>query len=104
MKSKRGAAKRFKVRGSGSIKRAGAYKRHILTKKTTKRKRQMRRDRGRSFQQGADPVGSALLALRGRHAKSQARSHGARATRRFSSRPRGSAAAGRMSFASPSRR
>ena len=34
MKSKRGAAKRFKVRGSGSIKRAGAYKRHILTKKT----------------------------------------------------------------------
>ena len=43
MKSKRGAAKRFKVRGSGSIKRAGAYKRHILTKKTTKRKRQMRK-------------------------------------------------------------
>jgi len=42
MKSKRGAAKRFKVRGSGSIKRAGAYKRHILTKKTTKRKRHMR--------------------------------------------------------------
>ena len=42
MKSKRGAAKRFRVRGSGSIKRAGAYKRHILTKKTTKRKRQMR--------------------------------------------------------------
>jgi large subunit ribosomal protein L35 len=46
MKSKRGAAKRFKVRGSGSIKRAGAYKRHILTKKTTKRKRQMRRRSG----------------------------------------------------------
>ena len=43
MKSKRGAAKRFKVRASGSIKRAGAYKRHILTKKTTKRKRQMRK-------------------------------------------------------------
>jgi len=42
MKSKRGAAKRFKIRGSGSIKRAGAYKRHILTKKSTKRKRQMR--------------------------------------------------------------
>jgi large subunit ribosomal protein L35 len=46
MKSKRGAAKRFRVRGSGSIKRGGAYKRHILTKKTTKRKRQMRRRRG----------------------------------------------------------
>ena len=43
MKTKKGAAKRFKVRGSGSIKRGGAYKRHILTKKTTKRKRQMRK-------------------------------------------------------------
>jgi large subunit ribosomal protein L35 len=43
MKSKKGAAKRFRVRGSGSIKRGGAYKRHILTKKTTKRKRQMRK-------------------------------------------------------------
>ena len=43
MKTKKGAAKRFRVRGSGSIKRGGAYKRHILTKKTTKRKRQMRR-------------------------------------------------------------
>ena len=42
MKSKRGAAKRFRVRGSGSIKRAGAYKRHILTKKTTKAKRHLR--------------------------------------------------------------
>ena len=42
MKTKKGAAKRFKVRGSGSIKRAGAYKRHILTKKSTKRKRQLR--------------------------------------------------------------
>jgi len=46
MKSKKGAAKRFNVRGSGTIKRAGAYKRHILTKKTTKRKRQMRRRSG----------------------------------------------------------
>ena len=42
MKSKRGAAKRFRVRGSGSIKRGGAYKRHILTKKSTKRKRGLR--------------------------------------------------------------
>jgi large subunit ribosomal protein L35 len=42
MKTKKGAAKRFKVRGSGSIKRASAYMRHILTKKTTKRKRQLR--------------------------------------------------------------
>jgi large subunit ribosomal protein L35 len=46
MKTKKGAAKRFKVRGSGSIKRASAYMRHILTKKSTKRKRQMRRRSG----------------------------------------------------------
>ncbi|GAB2906281.1 50S ribosomal protein L35 [Paralcaligenes sp. KSB-10] len=42
MKTKRGAAKRFKVRASGSIKRGQAFKRHILTKKTTKSKRQLR--------------------------------------------------------------
>ncbi|MBS3936218.1 MAG: 50S ribosomal protein L35 [Sulfuritalea sp.] len=42
MKTKSGAAKRFKVRGSGSVKRACAFKRHILTKKTTKSKRQLR--------------------------------------------------------------
>ncbi|HTH41305.1 MAG TPA: 50S ribosomal protein L35 [Rhodocyclaceae bacterium] len=42
MKTKSGAAKRFQVRGSGSIKRSQAFKRHILTKKTTKVKRQLR--------------------------------------------------------------
>jgi large subunit ribosomal protein L35 len=42
MKTKSGAAKRFKVRSSGSIKRSQAFKRHILTKKTTKVKRQLR--------------------------------------------------------------
>ena len=42
MKTKSGAAKRFKTRGSGSIKRSMAFKRHILTKKTTKNKRQLR--------------------------------------------------------------
>jgi large subunit ribosomal protein L35 len=42
MKTKSGAAKRFKVRGSGSVKRSMAFKRHILTKKTTKNKRQLR--------------------------------------------------------------
>jgi large subunit ribosomal protein L35 len=42
MKTKSGAAKRFKVQGSGGIKRAKAFKRHILTKKTTKNKRQLR--------------------------------------------------------------
>ena len=42
MKTKSGAKKRFRVRGSGSIKRSQAFKRHILTKKTTKSKRQLR--------------------------------------------------------------
>jgi large subunit ribosomal protein L35 len=43
MKTKKSAAKRFRVRGSGSIKRGAAYRRHILTKKSTKTKRQLRR-------------------------------------------------------------
>ena len=42
MKTKKSAAKRFQVRGSGSIKRGQAFKRHILTKKTTKTKSQLR--------------------------------------------------------------
>lgn len=42
MKTKKSASKRFVVRGSGSIKRGQAFKRHILTKKTTKNKRQLR--------------------------------------------------------------
>ena len=42
MKSKSSAKKRFIVRASGSIKHAQAFKRHILTKKTTKNKRQLR--------------------------------------------------------------
>ena len=42
MKSKKSAAKRFKIRSSGGIKRSHAYMRHILTKKSTKRKRQLR--------------------------------------------------------------
>lgn len=42
MKTKKSASKRFKVRAGGSIKRSQAFKRHILTKKTTKNKRQLR--------------------------------------------------------------
>ena len=38
MKTSRAAAKRFKVTGTGKLKRSKAYKRHILTKKTTKNK------------------------------------------------------------------
>jgi len=59
MKTKRGAAKRFKVRGSGSIKRGQAFKRHILTKKPTKRKRQLR---GSVTVRGADlPAVKSML-------------------------------------------
>ena len=42
MKTKKSAAKRFKVSGKGVVKRARATKRHILTKRTTKNKRQLR--------------------------------------------------------------
>ncbi|HWS74598.1 MAG TPA: 50S ribosomal protein L35 [Quisquiliibacterium sp.] len=42
MKTKKGAAKRFRVRAGGTVKRGQAFKRHILTKKTTKSKRQLR--------------------------------------------------------------
>ena len=42
MKTKSSAKKRFKVLGNGGVKRAHAFKRHILTKKTTKNKRQLR--------------------------------------------------------------
>ena len=42
MKTKSGAKKRFKVLGNGGVKRSFAFKRHILTKKTTKNKRQLR--------------------------------------------------------------
>ena len=44
VKTKRAAAKRFKVTGTGKLKRMKAYKSHILTKKTTKRKRNLRKD------------------------------------------------------------
>ena len=42
MKTKSSAKKRFRVRPGGTVKRAQAYKRHILTKKSTTRKRQLR--------------------------------------------------------------
>lgn len=42
MKTNRGAAKRFKVSGSGKVIRSKAYASHILTKKSTKRKRNLR--------------------------------------------------------------
>ena len=43
LKTKRAAAKRFSTTGTGKLKRNKAYKSHILTKKTTKRKRNLRK-------------------------------------------------------------
>jgi large subunit ribosomal protein L35 len=42
MKTKKSASKRVRIRASGSIKRGQAFKRHILTKKSTKTKRHLR--------------------------------------------------------------
>jgi large subunit ribosomal protein L35 len=42
MKTHKGAKKRFKLTGTGKVKRMRAYKSHILTKKDPKRKRRLR--------------------------------------------------------------
>lgn len=44
MKSHSGTKKRFRTTGTGKLMRAKAYKSHILTKKTTKRKRGFRQE------------------------------------------------------------
>jgi large subunit ribosomal protein L35 len=51
MKTHKGARKRFKVTGTGKVVRRRAFKSHILTKKSSKRKRRLRR--------------SAIIATRG---------------------------------------
>ena len=43
IKTNRAAAKRFKATGTGKLKRNKAYRRHILTKKTTNTKRNLRK-------------------------------------------------------------
>lgn len=43
-KTHRGAAKRFKITGTGKVRRRHSMKSHILTKKSTKRKRNLRQD------------------------------------------------------------
>jgi large subunit ribosomal protein L35 len=43
MKSHKGARKRFKITGTGKVRRRRAFKSHILTKKSSKRKRRLRR-------------------------------------------------------------
>lgn len=44
MKSRSGAKKRFRLTGTGKIKRNKAYRRHILTKKSRAQKRRLRKD------------------------------------------------------------
>ena len=43
LKTNKSAKKRFSITGTGKLKRMKAYKSHILTKKTTKRKRNLRK-------------------------------------------------------------
>lgn len=43
MKTNKSVAKRFKITGKGKVKRGQAFKSHILTKKTSKRKRNLRK-------------------------------------------------------------
>ena len=43
IKTNRGAAKRFRLTGTGKVRRQKAYSSHILTKKSTKRKRNLRK-------------------------------------------------------------
>ncbi len=44
LKTKRGAAKRFHLTGGGKVKRSKAYASHLLSSKTTKRKRRLRKN------------------------------------------------------------
>jgi len=46
MKTKKSASKRFTARPGGTVERGQAFKRHILTKKTTKNKRHLRGTEG----------------------------------------------------------
>ncbi len=61
MKSRRGAMKRFKLTGSGKVKRNKAYKSHMLTKKTRKRKRDLRHS-GLIHESDAKRVNKMILA------------------------------------------
>jgi large subunit ribosomal protein L35 len=58
MKTHRGAAKRFKRTGTGKIVRSKAFRQHILTSKSTKRKRGLR---GTVVTSSADQVRLALM-------------------------------------------
>ena len=59
LKTHRGAAKRFSFTKSGKIKRGKAYKSHILTKKSTKRKRNLRQP-GLIAEEEAKKIGALI--------------------------------------------
>ena len=61
LKSRRGAMKRFKLTSSGKVKRNKAYRSHILTKKTRKRKRDLRHS-GLVHESDAKRVNKMILA------------------------------------------
>jgi len=58
IKTNRGAAKRFKKTGTGKVKAKRAFARHILTKKSTNRKRGLRRSKiiGKSDMKGIEKL------------------------------------------------
>ena len=78
MKTHRGTAKRFRVTGSGKIMRSKAFKSHIMTKKSQKRKRNFRHETEvPRLTRRSSPVTSASANRKGtviEHASCQARS------------------------------
>ena len=75
LKTKRGAAKRFRAKGNGGFKSGHSHMRHILTKKSPKRKRQLGR-RSRSTRRGRAGFASSCRTLREtEHGESQTRRH-----------------------------
>ena len=106
MKTKSSAKKRFRVRGSGSVKRGmQAFKRHILTKKTTKNKRQLRGITGVHSTNADFGHGDAAVRVRSAAMPRVKRGVTARARhKKVLTQARASAAAATRSTASPRKR
>lgn len=62
LKSNRGAAKRFRVTGGGAVKRRRTHRNHILSKRTSKNKRQLRSN-GENYVNKADLKAIKLILL-----------------------------------------
>ena len=71
MKTKSGAKKRFRVRPGGTVKRGQAYKRHILTKKSTTRKRQHLDASAQKRRRADKSIGGSGGACSSTHSKEQ---------------------------------